>query len=122
MMATRMEQLLEEMKDSPVYVAEGLVLELGEQMVARMEKLGITRADLARRMGVSPAYITKILRGTNISMLTLAKIAIALECSPKELLGCKKPQSVKSAHGVDERLVGLLIERHREALEGLARR
>ena len=95
-MATEFERWEHEYANAPIYVAEGMILELGAQMCVRMEKLGITRADLARRMGVSPAYITKILRGTNFSILTLAKIAIALECAPEELLGCTKPAPPKA--------------------------
>ena len=45
-----------------------------------MEKQGVSRSELARRMDVSPAYITKILRGhTNLGLETLAKLAFALE-------------------------------------------
>jgi transcriptional regulator with XRE-family HTH domain len=97
-MPTIFERWLEEDKQKPAYVAEGLILELGEQIVIRMAELGINRAGLARRMGTSPAYITKILRGANVSLLTLAKIAIALECEPEALLGCiKRPVAVQPA-------------------------
>ncbi len=42
-------------------------------MVTRMSELGINRAGLARRMGTSAAYITKILRGANVSLLHAGK-------------------------------------------------
>ena len=34
-----------------------------EDLVRAMEEAGISRAELARRLGSSPAYVTKILRG-----------------------------------------------------------
>jgi transcriptional regulator with XRE-family HTH domain len=55
-----------------------------------MEANGITRSDLARRLGVSPAYITKVLRGnvnfTVDSMVRLVKAAggeISVQIAPK---------------------------------------
>jgi transcriptional regulator with XRE-family HTH domain len=48
-------------------------------LIARMERLGVSRSELARRLGTSPAYVTKILRGdTNFTLSSLAKIAEAL--------------------------------------------
>jgi len=44
-----------------------------------MEANGVSRSDLARRLGVSPAYITKVLRGninfTIDSMVRLVRAA-----------------------------------------------
>ncbi|MCX7597687.1 MAG: helix-turn-helix transcriptional regulator [Armatimonadetes bacterium] len=82
-MARTIADHIEELRHDPEFVADGLVLDLAEQMLARLEELGLTRAELARRMGVTPAYITKILRGANVSLLTIAKMAVALEAVPK---------------------------------------
>ena len=44
-----------------------------------MKALGITKTELARRMGTSPAYVTKILRGdVNFTLETLIRITRAL--------------------------------------------
>lgn len=120
-MPSAAEQWTEEVRHDPELAAAELALEVHERLVERMGKLGLTRADLARRMGVSPAYVTKILRGANISLLTLAKVAVALECTPRELLGVGRRRSAGPTSGVDERLARLLIERHRAALEALAK-
>ncbi len=51
-------------------------IELGRRMKAR----GVTRADLARRLGTSQAYVTKVLGGTtNFTIETMAKLAMALD-------------------------------------------
>jgi transcriptional regulator with XRE-family HTH domain len=44
-----------------------------------MLEKGLNKKQLAEKMGVSPAYITKIFSGENISLKTVAKILSALE-------------------------------------------
>jgi len=55
-----------------------------------MEVNGVSRSELARRLGVSPAYITKVLRGnvnfTLDSMVCLVRVAggeVSLQVAPK---------------------------------------
>ena len=63
------------------YWLEGVKIEFTEQMLAQMDALSISRKDLAQRLGVSPAYITKILRGsTNFTLKSMVGIARALNC------------------------------------------
>jgi len=63
------------------YWLEGVKIEFAEQMLAQMDALGISRKDLAQRLGVSPAYVTKILRGsTNFTLKSMVGIARALNC------------------------------------------
>ncbi|MCC5848508.1 MAG: helix-turn-helix transcriptional regulator [Verrucomicrobia bacterium] len=84
--------LMEEARNTHSYRLEGAVLEFTEQMVARMDKLGVNRTELARRIDSSPAYITKILRGnTNFTLDSMVKIAHALGCTYRSHLepeGC----------------------------------
>lgn len=50
------------------------------QIVSRMDVLGISRADLARRLGASPAFITKLLSGgNNFTIETLSALARELD-------------------------------------------
>ena len=61
------------------YHEEGLFLDVATRVIDAMENRGITRSDLARRLGVNPAYITKILHGhANLSLESLAKVAFAM--------------------------------------------
>lgn len=57
---------------------ERVLLEAQEAMCELMEAQGVSRAELAKRMEVSPAYITKLLRGTN--NFTLRKLADVFYC------------------------------------------
>jgi len=74
---------LAEYQNDPDYIAELLVLGLNEQVVARMQAMGLRRSDIARRMGVSKAYITRILRGNpNLTLRTVAALSLALDTRP----------------------------------------
>ncbi|MCK6513769.1 helix-turn-helix domain-containing protein [Myxococcota bacterium] len=55
-----------------IYAEEGLVVDVMEQIAGWMEDHQISRAELARRLGTSPANITQMLRGRNVSLRTLA--------------------------------------------------
>jgi plasmid maintenance system antidote protein VapI len=72
---------LEAARHTHEYRAQGASLEFTEQVIAQMQAAGITRAALAKKIGVAPAYVTKILRGeTNFTLDTMVKIAHALGC------------------------------------------
>lgn len=50
-------------------------------LTGQMEAAGISHAELARRLGVSPAYVSKLMRGpANLSLATLSKLAQAVGC------------------------------------------
>lgn len=82
---------LAQYQDDPDYIAEILVLGLNEQVVSRMEAMGLRRSDIARRMGVSRAYITRILRGNpNLTLRSIAALSVALDTRPiVELQPCR---------------------------------
>ncbi len=71
--------LLARTRGSEAYAVEGVKLEFTEQVVALMEAAGVTKAALAARLGVAPAYVTKVLGGTtNFTLESMVKIARAL--------------------------------------------
>jgi hypothetical protein len=61
---TTFRSLLEEARKSPEYWVERAMLEFTEELIGLMESKKISRAELARRLGRNPAYMTKILRGS----------------------------------------------------------
>ena len=78
-----LEGRLAQYQDDPDYIAEFLVLGLNEQVVSRMEAMGLRRSDIARRMGVSRAYITRILKGNpNLTLRSIAALSVALDTRP----------------------------------------
>lgn len=73
-------KLLEEYKDDVDFITEGIVLNLNEKIVSKMKDLRISRADLARKLGVTKAFVTKLLNGNhNLTVKTMVSIARALE-------------------------------------------
>jgi len=67
-------------KNDPDYLVAELSLEISERAYMRMEELGLTQAELATRMGLSQPYVAKLLSvGSNMTLMTLVKLAQALE-------------------------------------------
>jgi transcriptional regulator with XRE-family HTH domain len=61
------------------YRVERILFDVAEQVCSLMETSELSRSDLARRMEVSPAYITKLLSGNpNLTIKSLLKLSDAL--------------------------------------------
>ncbi len=79
MKAKSFRQLYLQAERDPAYWTELAILEVAEEIHSAMERAGVSRAELARRLGTSPAYVTKILRGSaNFTLESLARLAYAL--------------------------------------------
>jgi len=79
--ADRFANLFERFEQSESYHLDAAKLEISEQIYLAMEQQGVSKAELARRLGKSRAYITKVLQGsTNFTLESLIRIARALEC------------------------------------------
>jgi transcriptional regulator with XRE-family HTH domain len=66
--------------DSPVFLSEQLKLNFLAEVQRKMQSQGVTRSALAKRIGSSPAYISKLFSGpANISAETMTKLAHALD-------------------------------------------
>lgn len=76
----RVRARLEAYKNDPEYQAERLSILITAEIVRLMESENVSRTELAARMGVSKALISRLLGGTpNMTLRTLATIAVALE-------------------------------------------
>jgi transcriptional regulator with XRE-family HTH domain len=63
------------------YEIERLLIGINEEIVAQMESKGVTRTELARRLGVDKSYVTRMLNGMpNMTLKTLVSVASALDC------------------------------------------
>ena len=72
----KMKEILEAAQQHNEYWVEAVMLEFTEVICELMEKQNISRSEVARKLGVSPAYITKILRG-NANMTIRTMVALA---------------------------------------------
>lgn len=62
-----------------IYAEESAMVESAEVIAAALQRSGVTRKELAERLGVSPAEITQRLQGErNITVRTLASTLHAL--------------------------------------------
>lgn len=78
---TALKAKAEAARQTHAYRAEGASIRFTEDLVSLMESRGLTRSALAEKIGTSPAYVTKILRGdTNFTLDSMVRIARALNC------------------------------------------
>lgn len=76
------EELKEQVRSKPEYIAEKYFADITEQLAAYMEKNEITKSELADKMEVSPSQVSQFFNSnSNVTLLTLAKIAKALGVS-----------------------------------------
>src|SRR5271157_5898640 len=69
-------KLFEEAKKRDTYWVANAIYTFTEELHKQAEKENISRTELARRMEVSPAYITKIFRGdVNFTIDTMVRLA-----------------------------------------------
>ena len=72
---------------APDFLAEGLSIAIIENSLQVMKQKGISRADLAREMGVPKSQISRIFNAPpNLTLLTIARIAVALGVDVQALL------------------------------------
>ena len=70
----------ETLRKSPFYKAQRKILNFMAQLEEIIESRNISKKELAEKMGVSPAYISKLFNcSVNISIITMEKLAHALK-------------------------------------------
>lgn len=66
-----------------LYAREALMVDVTEDLLIAMEDKGITKTELAKKLGKSKAQISKTLNGmSNITLRTLSDFCFALDISP----------------------------------------
>ncbi|MCB9745677.1 MAG: helix-turn-helix transcriptional regulator [Alphaproteobacteria bacterium] len=81
-MTTALEQHLKDEAFRRVYAEEAFVVDITEAICAWMDQEGVSRAELARRLGTSRSAVTQLLSGRNVSVRKLASIVHALGGEP----------------------------------------
>lgn len=75
----RYRQFIAEAEASPDYWSAVAAYEFVRELERRMEEQGVSRAELARRLGSSKAYVTKVLTAdANFTLTTMTRLAMAL--------------------------------------------
>ena len=104
------EKLEAELDKDPKYWVESMRFDFVEEVERMMEERGVSRAELARRLDASPAYVTQMFKALfNPTLLTLAKIALAfdarveLKLVPRNAPSGKRAAAVPSTHRRERR-------------------
>ena len=72
---------LDNFADDPEYLTEEAILDFTEKLVAKMQELKVSRTELAKRLDVSKAFVTKLLNGNpNMTIKTMVSISNVLGC------------------------------------------
>jgi len=83
-MKTEHDVLMENPEYRRLYAIEGLVTEAAELVSRLMEEQKISKAELARRLGKSRAWITQVLSGeANMTVRTFAELVYTLGAEVK---------------------------------------
>lgn len=84
---------IEELKDDPAFVAEGMAIAFAEEVCAVLAERGISQAAFARELNVSPAHVSKVLNAApNLTLRSIAAIALALGLEAKVFIQGHEPQ------------------------------
>ena len=79
MKARTFSAMFQEAEQHDDYWLAGAILAFTESIVREMDRQGMSRTELAQRLGATPAYVTKILRGkVNFTLATMVRLARAL--------------------------------------------
>lgn len=91
-------------KEQRAIAREALMFNLTEDLLVTMEREGVTRADLARRLGCTRSAITQALKGRNLKLSTLSDLCHALGLTPRVSLERERTGSAdESAAGEEDR-------------------
>ena len=96
----RLQQHARGYERDPEFMAEGLSTKVIEEALKFLEEKELSQSWLADRMGVSRAYISRILKAPpNITLLTIARIAVALGATPSVSLNAGSRPADASSGG-----------------------
>ncbi|HEY4711291.1 MAG TPA: helix-turn-helix domain-containing protein [Dehalococcoidia bacterium] len=95
-----LERYAQEYESDPEFIAEGLSIKVIEEMLDRLEQKEKSQSWLAQQMGVSRAHVSRILNAPpNMTLLTIAKIAVALGVRPDVCLNAQSRLPTPSSVG-----------------------
>lgn len=98
-----MDKRLKELQDDVGFLLEEAILEVTEAICKEMEKQKVSRADLAKRLNKSRAFITRMLNGQpNLTIKTMVEVANALDSKIHPQLVRKTSKAFISQTWVDE--------------------
>jgi transcriptional regulator with XRE-family HTH domain len=75
------EDLFSQAENHPDYWVEGAILEFTDEVLRKLKASGLSRSDLAEKLGHSPPQISRLLSGrNNFTLRTMVEVSRALNC------------------------------------------
>ncbi len=91
-------EMLDKYKDDIDFLTEEAIIDFNEKIVKRLKDLNMSRVELANKLGVSKAFVTKLLNGNpNLTIKTMISIVKALDCK-LELDLCPKEYEIRKVY------------------------
>lgn len=91
---------LDRFRDTLDYELANVEMDFTDSLESLMQRRGVNKSELARRIETSPAYITKILRGsTNFTLETMVKLVRALD-GELHVRACAKEDHARWFHAI----------------------
>ncbi len=78
-LAEKLAKVIETAEEDHNYWMDLAVTDFTHDLHERMRQLDISQGELARRMGTSRPYVTKLLSGGNFTLQTMVKLAMAID-------------------------------------------
>jgi len=114
--------LYQEAEGHQDYWIAGAILEFTESVVREMARQGLTRTALAERLGATPAYVTKILRGrVNFTLSTMVRLSRALGAGLHVRLGSSSRRQAAPEAGEPTRAPTARASRSRKVVTAASR-
>lgn len=83
---------------TPEILAFELSMGFADQVILECSKRCISHADLANILGIKPATLSEKLNGSNLTLKSMASIALALDCDMKAPRLIPQGESSRSSH------------------------
>ncbi|MFY9821864.1 MAG: helix-turn-helix transcriptional regulator [Thermoanaerobaculia bacterium] len=106
-----------EAESSAEYWADIAISDFARELHGLMKRRGVSNAELARRLGVRRQFVTKLLGGANVTLVTMVKLAMALDAVVRLRLEGKEERASKE--DADSGVVVKLAAARREPGRGL---
>jgi len=84
------------------FIYEDLKLQFSIQLKEEIDRLGISKKELANLMGVKPSYVSKIFGAENISLKIIAKVYSALNIEPKISITSKNEKATVHPNSLND--------------------
>lgn len=92
--------------EKKAYAREDLIFNVTEDLLVMMEDIGISKAELAKKLGKSKSYVTQVLSGSrNMTLGSFSDICFALGFKPEIKIPVKTTVSHESWKDFHEKIL-----------------